>query len=71
MSTHNLQFHDKIRKFSEIIVFWRCRKNFIGIQKFVRISHGKRALVFEPLRFDCSFLFLHEIVWVLIRSKSA
>ena len=34
-------------------VFLSCRKNFLGTQKPVRISHGKRTSVFELLRFYC------------------
>ena len=44
MSTHNIQFHDKIRKKYQIFVFLSYRKNFVGTQKRVRISHGKRAI---------------------------
>ena len=44
MSTHNIQFRDKMRKFPYIFVFLSCRKNFVGTQKRVRISHGKRAI---------------------------
>ena len=40
MSIHNIQFHDKIRKFV-YLSYW---KNFLGTQKRVRISHGKRAI---------------------------
>ena len=43
MSTHNIQFHDKIRKVS-IFVVLSYRKNFVGTQKRRRISHGKRAI---------------------------
>ena len=43
MSTHNI-LHDKIRKFPKIFVFLGYRKNFVGTQKRVRISHGKRAI---------------------------
>ena len=32
MSTHNIQFHEKIRK------------DFVGTEKRVRIIHGKRAI---------------------------
>ena len=42
--THNIQFHDKIRKFPYIRVFLTYRKNFVGIQKQVQISHSKRAI---------------------------
>ena len=44
MSTHNIHFHDKIRKFPEIFVFLSYLKNIVGTQKRVRISHGKRAI---------------------------
>ena len=44
MSTHNIQFHDKIKKFPEIFVFLSYGKSFVGTQKQVRISHGKRAI---------------------------
>ena len=44
MSTHNIQFHDEIRKFSKIFFFLNYRKNFVGTQKRVRISHGKRGI---------------------------
>ena len=41
MSTHNIQCHDEIRKNSLNICFL---ENFVGTQKRVRISHGKRAI---------------------------
>ena len=44
MSTHNIQFHDKIRKFPLVFDFFSYRKNFVGTQKRVRIIHGKRAI---------------------------
>ena len=44
MRTHNIQFHDKIRKFPKIFVFLSYWKNFIGTQKRVRITHGKQAI---------------------------
>ena len=44
MSTHNIQFHDTIRKFPLVFVFLSYRKNFVGTQKLVRINHGKRAI---------------------------
>ena len=44
MSTHNIQFYDKIRKFPSIFVFLSYRNNLVGTQKRVRISHGKRAI---------------------------
>ena len=44
MSTNNIQFHDRIRKLPLLFVFLNYRKNFIGTQKRVRISHCKRAI---------------------------
>ena len=41
MNTNNIQFHDKIRKSLYIFVFLSCRKNFVGTQIRVRISHDK------------------------------
>ena len=41
MSTHNIQFHDKIRKNPKILSYW---KDFVGTEKSVRIIRGKRAI---------------------------
>ena len=53
MSTHNIQIHDKRRKFPKIFVFWSYWKNLVGTQKQVRISHGNRAISVRAMRFDC------------------
>ena len=44
MSTHNIQFHNEIRKLPQIFVFLICRKNFVGTQNRVQISLGERAI---------------------------
>ena len=44
MSTYNIQFHDKIRKKSQIFVFLSYWMKFVGNEKRVRIIHGKRAI---------------------------
>ena len=44
MSAHNIQFHDRIRTFPHIFFSLSYIKNFVGTQKRVRISHGKRAI---------------------------
>ena len=44
MSTQNIRFHDKIRKFPEIFVFLSYRKNFVGTQKRVRIIQGNQTI---------------------------
>ena len=41
MRTHNLQFHDKIKKIPLIFVVLSYRKNSIGTQKRIRIIKGK------------------------------
>ena len=55
MRTHNIYVHDKIiaRKCSLKIVFLSYGKNFLGTEKRVRISHGKQAITFESLEFNC------------------
>ena len=49
MSTHNIQFHNKIRKNHLIFVFLSYWKNFVGTEKRVRIIHGKRAKRFRAI----------------------
>ena len=44
MSTHNLQFHDKIRKNHSLFVFLSYWKKFVGTEKRVRIIQGNRAI---------------------------
>ena len=45
MSTHNIQFHNKIRKkIPEYLFFLSYRKGFVGTEKRVRIIQGKRAI---------------------------
>ena len=44
MSTHNIQVYEIVRKVPYNIFFLIYWKNFIGTQKRVRISHGKRAI---------------------------
>ena len=41
MRTLNIQFHDKMTKFP---VIFALLEKFLGTQKRVRISHGKRAI---------------------------
>ena len=51
MSIHNIQVHDKIKKNPYILVFFSYRKNIVGTQKRVRISHGKRGNVVRAIVF--------------------
>ena len=45
MSTHNIQFHDKIRKkIPKYLFSWAIGRILYGLKKKVRIIHGKRAI---------------------------
>ena len=50
MSTNNIQFHDKIRKFPQniILVFLSYWNNFLGMQK----TKVKSTMVNEPSMFE-------------------
>ena len=50
MSTHNIRFHDKIRKFPFVFVFLSYGRNFVGTQKRVRINHGKLAIGVQAIK---------------------
>ena len=54
MSTHNIQFHDKIRNCPEVFVFLRCRKNFMGLKNEFELAMVNESSMFELLRFDCT-----------------
>ena len=47
--THNIYFHNIIGKYNpkypKMFVFLSYLRNFLGIKKRVRISHGKRVIV--------------------------
>ena len=44
MSAHIMQFHNKIKTFPKIFVFFSYRKNMVATQNRVRMSHDKRAI---------------------------
>ena len=44
MNTHNLRLYDKSKKISLNICFLGLSEEFVGTQKRVRISDGKRAI---------------------------
>ena len=60
MSTHNIQFCHKIRKFSLLFVL-SYRKKSVGTQKWVQMSHGKRAIGVRAIEVRlyilCYFIF--------------
>ena len=64
MSTHNIHFHDKIRKFplksQNICFFFSYRKNFLVTQKRVRIIHGKRAIRVRAIEVILYIAFSHN-----------
>ena len=57
MSTHNIQFHDKILKYPYIFVFTSYRKNFVGTKNEFKSAVVKKPSVFELLRFNCTRCF--------------
>ena len=59
MRTHNIQLHDKIRIFPEIVVFWIYRKNFIWIQK---IYKAKVLTSYSALRYKATAESPAEVV---------
>ena len=59
MSTHKIQFHDKIRKNPQIFVFLSYSKNFVGTEKRVRIVHGERAIRVRAIEF---ILYIFELL---------
>ena len=56
MSTHNIQFHDKIRKNPYIFVFLSYWKDFVGTEKKeFELSTVNEPYRFEPLRLYCMY----------------
>ena len=46
-----------------MFVFLSYRKNFVGTQKRVRISHGKRAMGVRAIEVRLYFSFLESVEW--------
>ena len=44
MTTHNTQFHHRIRTIPKYLFSLAIGKKFVGTRKRVRISHGKRVI---------------------------
>ena len=63
MSTHTIQFHDKIRKFLLICVFLSYRKNFVGTRKCSNKPWLKRAIGVQAIevRLYWHILTLYQI----------
>ena len=62
MSTHNIQFHDKIRKKKhKKFVFLSYWKDFVGTEKKFESSTVNEPSGFEPLRLYCIYT-LHQVV---------
>ena len=63
-----------MRKFLLNFVFLSYRKNFVGTQKLVRISHGKRAIrvrLYVNVQCFFVFFFVYVCVEVLLPMSSA
>ena len=61
MSTHNIQCHDEIRTFPQILVPWSYWKNSVGTQNKFESAMVNEPSGFELLRFDCK-LFINVIL---------
>ena len=59
MSTHNILYHDKIRKKPCIFVFLSYRENSVGTQNGFEPSKINEPSVFEPSRFYRGFIFIN------------
>ena len=63
MSTHSIQFHDKIKKNPKMLVFWKktseefCRNS----KNELELSMVNEPLMFELLRFDCTFIRISSL----------
>ena len=58
MSTNNIHFYDKIRKFpkiSLIICFYKLSDKFFRTQKQVESAKVKESSVLQSLKFYCSW----------------
>ena len=54
MSTHNLQFHDKIRKkFFKYLFSWAIRRNLQELKNKFELAVVNKPLTLELLRLDC------------------
>ena len=68
MSTHNIQFLDKIRKYPCTFVFMTYRKNFVGTKNVFELAMVNEPSVFELLRFKCN---CQVIIWAFFSSFSS
>ena len=71
MSTHSIQFHDKIRKFPNYLFSWAIGRILWGLQTEFESAMVNEPSVFELLKFDCSsnsVLIFREVttVWNFI-----
>ena len=66
MGTHSIQINDKIRKFPQIFVFLSYRKNFVGTQKIVWISHGKWAIHVRAIVVGLYFFYFSMKTYVVV-----
>ena len=67
MRTRNIQFHEEIRKNPSIFVYLSNRKNFVGAQKRVRISQGKRVIDVRAIE---DGLYSEDIIFLTFVTKT-
>ena len=68
MSTHNIQFHNILKKYI-IFVFLSYWKNFVGTEKRVRIIHGKRAIRVRAIEVIPYLPFIQQLLYTSTRTK--
>ena len=56
MSTHNIQFHDKIRKLLKYLFSWATGRVSQGLKNEFELAMVNEPSVFELLNFDCTFI---------------
>ena len=67
MRTHNIQFHDKIRKFHKVFVFLSYGRILKGLKNKFKLATINEPSVFKLLKFDCICIERNRIfLFVLI-----
>ena len=71
MSTHNIQFHDKIRKKKSLnICFLELLEGYVGTEKRVRIIRSKRAIRVRAIEVILYMYYTFYIIMLLSVTKT-
>ena len=63
MSTQNIQFHNKLRKFPKVLDFLSYRKKLIRIQNVFELDMVNEPWMIELLRFGCTFFYCRSAIF--------